>query len=432
MLESAGLVMGEQIPIPSNLWETGKARKHDNIRQLTITGSPLVEVVDLFCGGGGFSTGAIQGGAKVVLAIDFWKPALKVHHANHPNVPTAEIELGGSIVETAVFIREHLTPGSHFHLHGSPPCQALSNASNRDSEEGMVLVNWFIDLVRYMKPNSWSMENVVPVAKKIDKHRPGTPYVKLNSADFGVPQTRNRIFAGEGWVAEPTHTKDDWVSVIEALPDLQGELEMTINKNIRQRTVEEPMRSITSKTPSQTRIVSRRRKKGEQPQSYPPENPAHTITRLPHIAERIVSNTDGCSTSMSRRCQSVDRDISKPAKTIHRNAVSLRMVFPIQRKVGTLKVNGRKLQPLWREADEPINTITRMRIDVGTLPEEATRENPMKAQKIRSLTLDESKILQGFPNDYKIPYDKKADAWIIVGNAVCPPVAEAIIRGLKL
>lgn len=289
----------------------------------------MIEVVDLFCGGGGFSTGAIQAGAKVVLAIDCWKPALNVHHANHPNVETADMELGGSIVQTAVFIREHLTPGSHFHLHGSPPCQALSNASNRDSEEGMVLVNWFIDLVRYMKPNSWSMENVVPVAKKIDKHRPSTPYVKLNSADFGVPQTRNRIFAGEGWVAEPTHSKDDWVSVIEALPHLQGELEMTVNRNIRQRTVDEPMRSITSKTASQT---------------------------------RIVSNTDGCSTSMSRRCQSIDE----------------------------------------------------------------------VAVKIRSLTLDESKILQGFPEDYKIPYDRKRDAWVIVGNAVCPPVAEAIIKGVKL
>ena len=421
MLESAGLVMGEQIPIPSNLWETGKAREHDNIRQMTITGSPLVEVVDLFCGGGGFSTGAIQGGAKVVLAIDNWKPALKVHHANHPNVPTAEIELGGSIVETAVFIREHLTPGSHFHLHGSPPCQALSNASNRDSEEGMVLVNWFIDLVRYMKPNSWSMENVIPVAKKIDKHRPGTPYVKLNSADFGVPQTRNRIFAGEGWVAEPTHTKDDWVSVIEALPDLQGELEMTINKNIRQRTVDEPMRSMTSKTPSQTRIVSRRRKKGEEPQSYPPENPAHTITQLPHIAERIVSNTDGCSTSMSRRCQSVDTDISKPAKTIHNNPVSIRHI-----RLEALGSNAKRQND--RPIDEPSKTICGSGNQVGARI--FNHENEV-AVKIRSLTLDESKILQGFPDDYKIPYDRKRDAWVIVGNAVCPPVAEAIIRGLK-
>lgn len=385
---------------------TGKPRAHDHFKQTTLREllkrgkeqelifKPLVQVVDLFCGGGGFTEGAVRAGAEVVLSIDCWEPAIEIHKANHPDVPCENYTLGGSIVETAAFIRSRLTPGAYFHLHGSPPCQKLSNASNGDAEEGMILVNWFIDLVRYMKPDSWSMENVVPVAKKIDKHRPGTPYVKLNSADFGVPQTRNRIFAGEGWVAEPTHTKDEWVSVIEALPHLEGELNMTTNKNIKQRTVDDPMRTITSKTSSQTRIVSRRRKKGEEPQSYSPKRPAHTITQVQHIMENV------------------------------------RIVLPIQRKIGVLKKNGRILQPLWREKDEPINTITSLTPTVGSLPPEATKENPMKATKIRSLTLEETAVLQGFSADMKIPYKRKKDAWTVLGNAVCPPVAEAIIRGI--
>jgi len=394
---------------------TGKPRAHDHFKQTTLREllkrgktqelifKPLVQVVDLFCGGGGFTEGAVRAGAEVVLSIDCWEPAIEIHKANHPDVPCENYTLGGSIVETAAFIRSRLTPGAHFHLHGSPPCQKLSNASSGDAEEGMVLVNWYIDLVRYMKPDSWSMENVVPVAKKIDAHRPGTPYVKLNSADFGVPQTRNRIFAGEGWVAEPTHSKEDWVSVIEALPHLEGELKMTTNKNIKQRTVDEPMRTITSKTPSQT---------------------------------QIVVNTDGCSNSVSRRALSVDRAVSEPAKTVHNNRPTLRnveherIVLPIQRKIGTLKKNGRILQPLWREKDEPINTITSLTPTVGSLPPEATRDNPMKATKIRSLTLEETAVLQGFSADMKIPYKRKKDAWTVLGNAVCPPVAEAIIRGI--
>lgn len=389
---------------------TGKPRTHDHFKQTTLREllkrgkeqelifKPLVQVVDLFCGGGGFTEGAVRAGAEVVLSIDCWEPAIEIHKANHPDVPCENYTLGGSIVETAAFIRSRLTPGAHFHLHGSPPCQKLSNASSGDAEEGMILVNWFIDLVRYMKPDSWSMENVVPVAKKIDAHRPGTPYVKLNSADFGVPQTRNRIFAGEGWVAQPTHSKDDWVSVIEALPHLEGELKMTTNKNIKQRTVNEPMRTITSKTPSQT---------------------------------QIVVNTDGCSNSVSRRALSVDRSVSEPSKTVHNNRPTLRIVLPIQRKIGTLNKNGRILQPLWREKDEPINTITSLTPTVGSLPPEATRDNPMKATKIRSLTLEETAVLQGFSADMIIPYKRKKDAWTVLGNAVCPPVAEAIIRGLK-
>jgi len=369
---------------------SGKPRFHDATKQTTLREliktqalifKPLVQVVDLFCGGGGFTEGAIRANAEVVLSIDCWDEAIEIHKANHPNVPCENYTLGGSIVETAAFIRSRLTPGSHFHLHGSPPCQKLSNASSSNSEEGIILVNWFIDLVRYMKPDSWSMENVVPVAKKIDHHRPGTPYVKLNSADFGVPQTRNRIFAGEGWIAEPTHTKEDWVSVIEALPHLEGELSMTVNKNIKQRTVEEPMRTITSKTPSQTRIVSRRRKANEEPQSYTPDRPAHTITQVTHIMENVEYKLEALGANQKRN---QDRSITEPSKTIcgSGNQVGARIF-----------------------------------------------EHPT-AVKIRSLTLSETAVLQGFNVDMKLPYKRKKDAWTVLGNAVCPPVAEAIIRGI--
>ena len=426
---------------------SGKPRFHDATKQTTLREliktqalifKPLVQVVDLFCGGGGFTEGAIRANAEVVLSIDCWDEAIEVHKANHPNVPCENYTLGGSIVETAAFIRSRLTPGAHFHLHGSPPCQKLSNASSSNSEEGMILVNWFIDLVRYMKPDSWSMENVVPVAKKIDKHRPGTPYVKLNSADFGVPQTRNRIFAGEGWVAEPTHTKEDWVSVIEALPHLEEEL----NAN--------------------PRIVSRRRKANEEPQSYTPDRPAHTITQVTHIMENIVVNTDGCSNSVSRRALSVDRAVSEPAKTVHNNRPTLRNV---EYKLEALGANQKRHQD--RSINEPSKTICGSGNQVGarifehvhlntsgctesmgnaavakdrviTKPSKVIRahypslreKDEIRAVKIRSLTLSETAVLQGFNADMKLPYKRKKDAWTVLGNAVCPPVAEAIIRGI--
>jgi len=373
------------------LWKNGKndePKEHQRFKQTTLDLTPLVEVVDLFCGGGGFSEGAKQAGCQVVLAIDCWKPALDVHHANHPNVPTINLELGGSIVETAILIREHLTKGSHFHLHGSPPCQALSNASRTNAEEGLALVNWFLELVEYMKPDSWSMENVIPLGKHLKRLHPTVPFEKLNSADFGVPQTRRRIFAGVGWEAKPTHTKEEWVSVIEALPGLEGELQMTVNKNIRQRGVDEPFRTITAKTPSQT---------------------------------RIVSNTGGCSSSMSRRCQSVDTDITQPVKTLTNNPISLRHI-----KAEALGSNAKRQND--RTVEEPIKTICGSGNQVGARIFDHSQPT---AEKIRSLTLDETKILQGFPADYLIPYERKRDAWVIVGNAVCPPVAKAIMEGLK-
>lgn len=214
--------------------------------------------IDLFACSGGFSHGWIQGGGEIAVAVDSWGVALANHAFNHPNVPILKRELGHDLEAISQELRTYLPSDEefHFHLHGSPPCQAISTASNHDAEEGMRLVNWFLALVAYMKPDSWSMENVVPVAKRLPD---GIPYVELNAADFGVPQMRKRIFAGSGWSVKRTHIPRDYFRVSDVL-DMKGI----------------------------DRIVSRRRKKGETPQFYSPFAPAHTITQCNHMLERLL------------------------------------------------------------------------------------------------------------------------------------------------
>ena len=378
-----------------------------------------VQSVDLFCGGGGFSTGALSAGAEVVLSIDCWMPALNVHHANHPTTMHLCIPLGPECEncgigtdlkdepctrqmgdEEIVFehhdwvdkmmeplaklIRHFLDDDAHFHLHGSPPCQELSNASNHKSEGGMLLVNWFLDFVKYIQPDSWSMENVVGVRKYLIADN--VPHVVLNSADFGVPQTRKRVFAGAGWQAMPSHDKMNWVSVLDALPHLEGELEAVPSMVERWGNlgVESQFPTVTSQSPKQIRVVSRRRKSGEEPQSYDLEGPAHTVTQVQHIMENVHLNTAGVGGSIGEAAVAKDREITSPSKVIRGHSVSLR-----------------------------------------------DKTDPMAPVKIRSLTLEETAILQGFPEGYKMPYRVKNDAWVIIGNAVCPAVAEAIIRGIN-
>ena len=325
-----------------------------------------VAFIDLFCGMGGFTVGAVNAGATCIMSVDNWNEACAVHRTNHSTIPVTQMELGHPD-HWRFFKRmvdDYRSRGYHIHIHGSPPCQALSNASTRSAEEGMPLVLWYLDLVEKCEPDSWSMENVVPVRKKLPE---GIPAVVLNSADFGVPQTRRRCYAGEGWAACPSHAQEEWVSVIEALPDLADELVgyapcPSMVKHFATRTPDGPYPTVTSQSPGQLKL------KFKTPE---------------------------------------------------------RLVLPIQRKVGVLKANGRILQPIWREMNEPAQTITGRAESVGRLGD---AEKPVK---IRSLTLPETLILQGFKPDYDLSAARTMKSrWTMVGNAVPPPVAEAVIRGI--
>ena len=215
-----------------------------------------IVLIDLFCGTGGFTHGWLEAGGEVAVVVDSWKEALDNHTLNHPSIATWYFELGGDIPYTAKTLQMFLKrfgEDIHLHIHGSPPCQNISNASMGGPEEGMVLVNWFLDLIQYMKPDSWSMEQVVPAAKRLPDW---VSFVKVNASDFGVPQKRHRIFAGDGWELFKTHS-DNWVSVKDAIPSLEdAEFHPVPSMKTRWKnlTVNGQCPTITSQSPSQLRI----------------------------------------------------------------------------------------------------------------------------------------------------------------------------------
>lgn len=43
-----------------------------------------MNAIDLFAGAGGFSTGALMAGCRVVWAANHWRSAVEVHAINHP------------------------------------------------------------------------------------------------------------------------------------------------------------------------------------------------------------------------------------------------------------------------------------------------------------------------------------------------------------
>jgi hypothetical protein len=160
-----------------------------------------MKVVDAFCGVGGFSCGALEAGADVVLGIDSDSVPLRVWASNVPGAraklktlgPGCELELPPAAADV--------------HVHLSPPCQAFSRARANSASESEVngslaLLRWCIDLVISRGDVSWSIEEVpVPAVRLLfQEYAKANPtkvsWAVLDCASFGCPQNRQRLIGG--------------------------------------------------------------------------------------------------------------------------------------------------------------------------------------------------------------------------------------------
>lgn len=190
--------------------------------------------LDIFCGAGGATLGLERAGYRT-FGIDLWDVACATHAAN--GMHALQADLMGFDWSALRFHGLEL-------LWASPPCQPFSSAGNGvgeyDPRDGMPAYLAALDALR---PPVTIMENVRGLTFK--KHRAYLERVVsdvaslgyqvewrvLNAADYGVPQTRQRlILVGRSderpvW---PTQTHADgrkelpsgrrpWVTMAEAL-----------------------------------------------------------------------------------------------------------------------------------------------------------------------------------------------------------------------
>ena len=153
-----------------------------------------MEVIDLFCGAGGFSLGATLAGATIVLSVEADPKIAEVYRRNFDHDTIVETLSDADVDRYVDIVRRH--PDAH--LHGSPPCQKLSqaNKTTRDVTQGLHLVRFFLDVVNKAQPKTWSMEEVNDPSLRAYLSECGVPFVVVNTVDFGVPQKRKRVIAG--------------------------------------------------------------------------------------------------------------------------------------------------------------------------------------------------------------------------------------------
>jgi DNA (cytosine-5)-methyltransferase 1 len=190
-------------------------------------------VADFFCGAGGFSEGFRRAGFEVNFGLDNWSPAVDTFKFNYPDSSCIKMD----ILKLNPKNIDEIVPDTDV-IIGSPPCVAFSN-SNRSGkgnhEFGIALIKKFLQVVAIKKNNKgsllkfWVLENVPKSSRFIkesytfkDLGLPGGAKVALkinrrlvlNSAEYGVPQTRYRLFYGDFPEPTPTHSApEDWVKL---------------------------------------------------------------------------------------------------------------------------------------------------------------------------------------------------------------------------
>ena len=192
--------------------------------------------------------GIERAGFDLATAIELDANHSAVHSFNFPRSPVLQVD-ANRVSKAAICesIRSGLARHGRHNawrsrvdlVVGGPPCQGFSAGGTHNPDDHRnELVFSFARIVRELKPRYFIMENVPGLLRT--KHRAiwdrlcnslvdagyelAIPAV-LNAANFGVPQTRKRLFLygwrrGEAAVATPVGIASTTVSVAEALQGL--------------------------------------------------------------------------------------------------------------------------------------------------------------------------------------------------------------------
>lgn len=169
-----------------------------------------MKVIDLFSGCGGFSTGFIQAGFKIIKAVEFDSEIAGSYSYNHADVKMIVDDIKN------VDQSNEFSLGEADIIIGGPPCQGFSMAGARIRNEFIddprnYLFKHYYNIVREVRPKAFVMENVkgimtmkdgkifkeiIKLFESIDSES-GDSYsiyhFIVNATAYGVPQSRERV-----------------------------------------------------------------------------------------------------------------------------------------------------------------------------------------------------------------------------------------------
>ncbi|MGP1440681.1 MAG: DNA cytosine methyltransferase [Treponema sp.] len=211
-----------------------------------------IVAIDLFSGAGGTTSGLKKAGIKVVAAIEIDKWAAQTYRFNNPEVVLFEDDIR-TISGKKILDAISLESSNKLLLVACPPCQGFSTIGKKDiNDKRNQLIFEYLRLIKELEPDFLLMENVSGIINKkngliftqfinLIKSEYLITYEILNTADYGVPQTRKRLVLhgikkdkiDEGFeikLPKKTHSKEGkkntqkWVTaeVIMDLPEIKS------------------------------------------------------------------------------------------------------------------------------------------------------------------------------------------------------------------
>lgn len=162
---------------------------------------PRGSVIDLFCGVGGLSHGFSQEGYKIVAGVDVDEACRYPYEINN-RAPFIAKDVGRLSAE---YVASLFVPREPKILVGCAPCQPFSKYNQKNDDPKWRLVNRFSALIRKVRPDIISMENV----PRLLEFRSGKVFSEFKTEledagykvwhkvvfapDYGIPQSRHRL-----------------------------------------------------------------------------------------------------------------------------------------------------------------------------------------------------------------------------------------------
>lgn len=293
-------------------YQTALERVLDSWNGTTETESDRPVAIDLFSGAGGAALGMLDAGFTVT-GLENDQTARLTHSINLEH--TIKTDLSAVSLPVAV-------PDPHW-LHGSPPCKGFSRAGLQNDDDERNQLTWnTVEWIDELQPTVATIEQVPGFQdgghdKRLRSELTAAGYdvamETLNAADFGVPQTRKRLFIvavrtdhpARPSHPTPTHAEspqrtltgtrlDPYRTVGDVLP-LDTERAYEANHHppshtdrVRERFSRlDPGQNVTDLDDPGTNKASQRR--------LDPDQPAPTITGVP--ADYVHPTKDRCLTN---------------------------------------------------------------------------------------------------------------------------------------